>query len=105
MHRELSETGLSADTIEKIQTVFSHYLDIESVSVYGSRAKGNFQKGSDIDLTIMSDTLEGAQLIKLEVELDDLLLPYKIDLSLFRNIQNSDLIEHINRVGIELYHR
>ncbi len=44
-------------------------------------------------------------LLKIENELDDLLLPYKIDLSIFHKIEDLDLIEHINRVGIVFYEK
>ncbi len=105
MTDEFGGTGLSPATISKINQVFSHYQAVEFVRLYGSRAKGNFHPGSDIDLTVMGDVLTSSQLIKIENELDDLLLPYKIDLSLFRQIENPDLINHIIRVGIGFYRR
>lgn len=98
-------TGLSPETIKKINAVFARYPKIQIVKLYGSRAKGNFRHGSDIDLTIMGDSLSASQLPGIETELDDLLLPYKIDVSLFRQIEHSDLVDHIERVGIEFYRR
>jgi len=103
MDKSLASTGLSSETIKKIQQVFARYPEIDSVCLYGSRAKGNFQKGSDIDLTIMGDALSSAKLPRIENELDELLLPYKIDLSLFREIENEDIIKHVQRVGVEFY--
>ena len=91
--------GLSTATIEKIASVFKKYSEIERVIIYGSRAKGNHQRGSDIDLAIVGDDFTEQQLIELETRLDDLLLPYKIDLCRFENIKNPDLIDHIERVG------
>ena len=95
--------GLDENTIRKINSVFKQYENIENVIIYGSRAKGNFKTGSDIDLTVESKTITLTELLKIENQLDDLLLPYKIDLSLFHQISNSDLIEHINRVGQDFY--
>jgi predicted nucleotidyltransferase len=103
MKNSLASTGLPPETIKKIQQVFANYSEVERVCLYGSRAKGDFQNGSDIDLTIMGDALSSAQSLRIENELDELLLPYKIDLSLFRQIENTDLIEHIRRVGVEFY--
>lgn len=91
--------GLSAKTIETINSVFSKYSKIEKINVYGSRAKGNYREGSDIDLVLTAPTLTTSDLLKIENELEDLMLPYKIDLSLFHQIENPDLIEHIKRVG------
>nr|WP_320017553.1 nucleotidyltransferase domain-containing protein [uncultured Desulfobacter sp.] len=71
--------------------------------MYGSRAKGNYHPGSDIDLVIMDDLIKDSRLNNLEIDLDDLLLPYKLDLTVFQKIQNQDLIDHINRVGILFY--
>ncbi len=44
-------------------------------------------------------------LLKIENELDDLLLPYKIDLSIYNQIENTDLIAHIQRAGIVFYEK
>lgn len=71
--------------------------------LYGSRAKGNYRQGSDIDLCIKANSWNERKLLSLENEIDDLLLPYKIDLSLYHQIENMALIDHINRVGKVFY--
>ena len=86
-----------------MQAVFARYPQVEQAILYGSRAKGTFRNGSDIDLTLKGDALTHRELGKIDMELDDLLLPYKIDLSLFRQIDNPNLIEHIERVGVVFY--
>lgn len=105
MTNRLESYGLPQETIKKIFKVFEHCPDIDLVRLYGSRAKGNYHNGSDIDLVIMGDRVSFSQLLKIETELDDLLLPYKIDISLFRQIKNQDLIDHINRAGIDFYRK
>lgn len=97
--------GLKESTIDRINAVFSQYPDIEKVVLYGSCAKGNYRDGSDIDLTLMVGVLSHAQLNRIETQLDDLLLPYTIDLSLFESIDNANLIDHIRRVGVVFYQR
>jgi len=97
--------GLSNNHIDLINSVFTKYDCISKVVVYGSRAKGNYRIGSDIDLTLFGDNIDFDILLKIENKLDDLLLPYNIDLSIFNKIENNDLIEHINRVGIIFYER
>jgi len=91
--------GLKEETIEKINAVFKRYDNIETVLIYGSRAMGNYKRGSDIDLTIKGRDLDMETLNRISSELDELLLPYTIDLSLFRQIDNKNLIDHIQRVG------
>lgn len=97
--------GLKETTIDRINTVFSKYPDIEQAVLYGSRAKGNYRNGSDIDLTLIGDALSHAQLTRIETQIDDLMLPYSVDLSLFKHIDNANLIDHIQRVGIVFYSR
>ena len=80
-------------------------MTTETVVLYGSRAKGNYREGSDIDLTLMGDVLSHTQLNRIETQIDDLLLPYAIDLSIFESIDNANLIDHIRRVGVVFYER
>lgn len=97
--------GLTENTIEQINSVFVKHHSIEQVIVYGSRAKGSYTTGSDLDLTICSTEVNQRLLLQIMTELDDLLLPYSIDLSIYRQIDNPNLIEHIQRVGIIFYQR
>ncbi len=93
--------GLSNEDIDKIKVVFAKFPEIERVVIYGSRAKGNYKPSSDIDLTLVGEKLTLSLLQSLENDIDDLLLPYKFDISIFHQISNPDLIAHIERVGKE----
>ena len=95
--------GLSEEGIKSINSIFSKYNQIEKAILYGSRAKGNYKNGSDIDLTLLGKDIDLKLLHKIESELDELLLPYKIDLSIYSHISSNDLIGHIERVGMEFY--
>ncbi|MCP3932026.1 MAG: nucleotidyltransferase domain-containing protein [Bacteroidetes bacterium] len=95
--------GLKDEDIKIINGIFAQYTEIEKAIFYGSRAKGNYRNGSDIDLTLKGENISLSLLFRIENELDDLLLPYKIDLSILQKIENPDLIEHIKRVGITFY--
>lgn len=98
--------GLTESVIECMCGVFSHYPQIEQVLLYGSRAKGNYRQGSDIDLTLVGGSgLTSAVLTKVLDELDDLLLPYAIDLSLLRTISDAAVLDHIQRVGVVVYEK
>jgi len=95
--------GLPATVISAIAEVFSEYQNIDTVLLYGSRAKGTHRRGSDIDLTIIGSEPTEEQRLQIESRLDDLLLPYSIDLSLMSSITNQPLLDHIHRVGIPFY--
>jgi predicted nucleotidyltransferase len=96
-------SGLSHDVMKRIISVISQYPQIDEVVLYGSRAKGNYHPGSDIDLTFKGDQLNLQVLNQVSNQLDDLLLPYLFDLSIFQQIENLDLLERIERVGQVIY--
>ncbi|MEI8038132.1 MAG: nucleotidyltransferase domain-containing protein [Verrucomicrobiota bacterium] len=97
--------GLPPETVEKIRGVLALHPQIEKAVVYGSRAKGNYRNGSDIDLTLFGEGLDLNELLRIMNELDDLLLPYTIDLSIFATLTHPALLDHIRRVGVTLYQR
>ena len=98
--------GLKDATIQKICGVFAEYPQVEKAVLYGSRAKGNYKTGSDIDLTLYGgEDLTLDILYRLMDKIDDLLLPYSFDLSILRTITDPDVIEHIQRVGVIFYQK
>ncbi|MCF8303342.1 MAG: nucleotidyltransferase domain-containing protein [Bacteroidales bacterium] len=97
--------GLKENTLKEIIKVIEKYPEVEEAILYGSRAKGTQKKASDIDITLKGEKLTLSIKNKIDTELDDLLLPYMFDLSLYHHINNPELIEHINRAGITLHCR
>ncbi len=96
--------GLKEVTIEKLKIIFSKYPQIEKVVIYGSRAKGNYRNGSDIDLTLIGKNLTLKNSVyPIEADIENLYLPYFFDISIKENIDNQNLIEHINRIGKIFY--
>ncbi|OIO54510.1 MAG: hypothetical protein COX57_12845 [Alphaproteobacteria bacterium CG_4_10_14_0_2_um_filter_63_37] len=95
--------GLSDATVHKIRDVLALFPEVEQAVLYGSRAKGNYKPGSDIDLTLLGPNLNSDLLAKIADALDDLLLPYTIDLSSFAALDHAGLRTHIERVGVVFY--
>jgi len=91
--------GINPEELHRLEFVFEQEPNLREVILYGSRAKETHRPGSDIDLTLKGTALTTAQLMDLSAKIDDLLLPYEVDLSIFDHIDNPDLIEHISRVG------
>ncbi|HQS58039.1 MAG: hypothetical protein B7Y56_03735 [Gallionellales bacterium 35-53-114] len=98
-----SPFGLPPTTLEKLNSVFAQHSAIDSVLIYGSRAKGNYRTGSDIDLCIKGGDISFTELMQIENQIDDLMLPYTVDLSQYKQINNSEFIAHIDRVGVVFY--
>ena len=78
-------------------------MAIQKAVLYGSRAKGNFKNYSDIDLTLQGEDLSPHLLADIAEALDELLLPYSIDLSIFEQLNHAALTTHIERVGVVFY--
>ena len=97
--------GLPLAAVEKIRAVFASHPEVELVVLYGSRAKGNYKTGSDIDLTMYGNELNHNILLKILDELDELLLPWMFDLSIFEQLDHAKLREHIERIGVVFYAR
>ncbi len=97
--------GLKETDIKLVNSVFASYPQVKKVVIYGSRAKGNFKNGSDIDITLIGDGLNLYVLAKISFDIDELLLPYSFDISIFEKIKDKDILDHIERVGMTFYDR
>jgi predicted nucleotidyltransferase len=95
--------GLPVKALQGLQDVFSNHPSIQSVTMYGSRAKGNYRHNSDIDLVITAPDMTWGEFNCVEQEIDDLLLPWKVDLALLHHIENQDLLDHVSRVGVTIF--
>jgi uncharacterized protein len=100
---ETSKFGLKDKILQEISSVFQSFPEIDSVVIYGSRAKGNYKTGSDIDLTFKGKHLTLNTINKVSLKLDNLYLPWKFDLSIYSQIDNPELIDQIDRVGLVFY--
>ena len=70
--------------------------------LFGSRAKGNFREGSDIDIALKGEETTHDQRDEILRKYDALFIPWKLDLVVYRSIKEPNLREHIDRVGIKL---
>jgi predicted nucleotidyltransferase len=95
--------GLGERVVATICDVFKAHPEVEDVILYGSRARGNYKVGSDIDLTMQGEALDYRLLSTINQELYDLPIPYTVDLSILSEISNPKLVEHIQRVGRIFY--
>jgi len=98
--------GLSHETLRILNSIFSRYQDVKQVILYGSRAKGNYRNGSDIDVALKTGVnFTFTDLLRLGNDFDDSYLPYFVDVSIYDDISNPDLKTHIDKVGKVIYSR
>jgi len=95
--------GIPQNAVTAIINLFAMHPEIEKAILYGSRAKGNYKPGSDIDIALSGKNLTHEILSKIIIDLDDLLIPYTVDLSILENISNQELVDHIKRVGYPIF--
>lgn len=97
--------GLPDSLMEKITKILQNHSEVEKALIYGSRAKGNYREGSDIDMVLKGNLLTEDIRNQIYWAIDELNSPYTLDLSIYHQITSQDLIQHIDRVAKPLYQR
>ncbi len=97
--------GLPETTITTMHTILKKYPNVEKAILYGSRAKGDYKNGSDIDLTFIGENINYDDLVHIAGEFDESNIIYTVDVSIFNDIDNLALRDHIHRVGMVFYER
>ncbi|MCL2608316.1 MAG: nucleotidyltransferase domain-containing protein [Treponema sp.] len=96
--------GISDETLQFLRLVFQKYAGIRQVVIYGSRAKGNYRRGSDIDLALKTGgSFSFTDLLNIKNDFEDSDIPYFVDVLVYENLSNPELKDHIDRVGKVLY--
>jgi len=95
--------GLSDSVIKELQDVFRRHANIKKVLIFGSRSKGNYREGSDIDLAVVGNNIDYNQLLSILCEIDDLGLLYSVDLLDYTKKKGTPIGDHIDRVGQVFY--
>lgn len=88
--------------MDMVRAVFRLHPEIETATVFGSRAKGTHSERSDVDLVVTGD-VEPLRAEGIAAELDELPLPYRFEVQPLEHIRYRPLLDHIRRVGIQIY--
>jgi uncharacterized protein len=103
---EKNRFGIYDKTFLFMLETFKSFTEIEHVIIYGSRAIGNYKKGSDIDLAIVGEKVDLHTVNKLSVKLnEELPVPYYFDVLDYNSLSNQELKKHIDQEGKFLYSR
>jgi predicted nucleotidyltransferase len=96
--------GISDKSYTLLVETFTKQPLIEEVVIFGSRAKGNYKKGSDIDLAIKGKNCTANIALDLKAFInEELPIPYLVDVIDYNSLKHQELKEHIDRVGIVFY--
>lgn len=91
--------GIEEKIYINLMSYFKSNKYIKKVILFGSRAKGNYNYNSDIDLGILCDKKYKGTI---SAELDELVGIYSLDI-VFLDAMNEDIKLQIDRDGIEIY--
>lgn len=101
-----NEFGLYENSFKLILKVLSQYHDIDKAFIFGSRAIGNYKKGSDIDIAITGNNIKENTALELASQLNEREnIPYYCDVIIPLFVKNQNLVEHINQVGKIFYEK
>lgn len=99
----MNGTGLTEQQLTILRKACARYPEIEDVVIFGSRAKGNYKPGSDIDIAIKGAGVTRRTVASLRSDLEDTTLPFYVDVVAYDSITNPELKEHIDRVATALF--
>lgn len=95
----MNEFGLPEKTFSLIKNFLSQFEEIKEIKIFGSRAKGNFKNGSDIDIALFGEKITDKLIRHISFELDELPTPYKFDVIDYKTIDNKNLKLEIDKYG------
>jgi len=96
--------GIYDNSFSEIIKELHKYPPIEKAVIFGSRAMGNYKKGSDIDIAVFGENFTYEMLAKLYSELnEELPIPYFIDVLHFETTENEEIKKHILSEGKIIY--
>jgi predicted nucleotidyltransferase len=96
--------GLTTEELQEIAAVINKMQEVDEALVFGSRAKGNYQRGSDVDIALKGNNLDHTIISQISFVLnEETFMPYHFDILNYNDISNKELLSHIDRVGQTLY--
>lgn len=96
----MQKFGLDEKTINDIIEILKRYEEVESAKIFGSRARGDYRKQSDIDIAVL-EPVSDKEKIKIKDELDKLNIIYFIDIVFADECSKKELVDSIKKEGVE----
>lgn len=98
--------GLTETDIMAIRQVLQQFPEVQRAFVFGSRAKGNYRNGSDVDMALKGENIPYHTILQISSILnEETLMPYHFDVLNYHTIENVHLVDHINRIGKIIYQK
>jgi uncharacterized protein len=95
--------GFSERDEQTIRDILRKYPDVKTVYLFGSRAKGTSDPGSDVDLAIMNEDLDRKTIGRIKSEFEESSLPYRVDIVNYPELTHKELKDHIDQIGVPFF--
>lgn len=103
MDIQWNATGISNRFIGELQDYSSKKDQIEKVVLFGSRARGDHQRSSDIDLAVCTRNSSHTGQNLIEQAIIEMSTPLKIDVVFMDRLTKEKLIFNIRKEGVAIY--
>ncbi len=96
--------GLDKKVLDKIVNIIVSQKDVDKIVIFGSRARGDFSRSSDIDIAIFSRnwTYKDINLVRNALD-EEVRTPLKFDVVHFYDLEKQALKDEIVKDGIVIY--
>jgi len=98
----MKQPPLQPKELEMVRSVFRRHPAVTSATLFGSRAKRTHNERSDVDL-VLTGEVDPLKTEAIASELEELPMPFHFDVQPLSSIRHRPLLEHIRRVGIQIY--
>lgn len=95
----MNSSGISDQTLQAIINTCTTFPSVKRVILYGSRARGDYRNGSDIDIAIDAPEMSDKEFSRLWNSLDDLPIIYTMDIVQLQSLKNEQLLDAIRQEG------
>lgn len=97
--------GLTDKSYHELLQILASIPEIEEVLIFGPRARGDYWRASDVDLSIKGKDFDRHTLARLNDKLYNSHIPQFFDTHIYANIQNPQFKANVDRDGKVLYRR
>ncbi|ACM59878.1 putative nucleotidyltransferase [Caldicellulosiruptor bescii] len=105
MKVETKRFGIEEEILDKIIEIFKKYKQVKKACIFGSRARGDYRRGSDIDICIWLEEESENPIYKIQNELEEVNTILLFDVVAFNSITKESLKESIIKEGVIIYER